>query len=308
MFVFRYDRPWPTLEPYAIDPSDGVLALGLAAAAAIALLATRFARIGAAVTGAVGLAICVWALQVYMPIAGTHWGMREAARTYYEQRTIYGQQLAYFGMAELHDDWKDVGETWTFETFIPDTLHVGQPMTIRIAVYKPAEERTLEKEVQLAGEVTSIGDHSVTVAFHPGERAKLDPLLAEGQRQILAKRGPNGAPIRGRRPVRAVEADRLLAWHLYWRGELFWSGGEIWAWPSDMKTYFGNPNNVQFQKYLNDRQRAPYGRRYFVLTEATRLQNARSLLPTQRSKDSFEILDQTSNKFGIGAFYMWPGP
>ncbi len=71
-----------------------------------------------------------------------------------------------------------------------------------------------------------------------------------------------------------------------------------------MKTYFGNPNNVQFQKYLNDRQRAPLGRRYFVLTEGSRLPSVRSLLPTQRARDSFEILDQTSNKFGIGAFFM----
>ena len=27
MFVYRYDRPWPAAEPYAIDPSDGVLGL-----------------------------------------------------------------------------------------------------------------------------------------------------------------------------------------------------------------------------------------------------------------------------------------
>jgi hypothetical protein len=304
MFVFRYDRPWPSAEPYSIDPSDGVLALGLVGAAALAVLATRFVRLGAVLTCGAGLAICVWALQVYMPIAGTHWGMREAARTYYEQRTIYGQQLAYFGMAQLHDDWKDVGETWSFETFVPDTLHLGQPMTIRIGVYKPTEERTLEREVTLVGAVTAIGEHRVTLTLHPGERAKLEPLLAEGERQIRAGRGPRGEPIRGRRPVRAVDADRLLAWFLYWRGELFWSGGEIWAWPNEMKTYFGNPNNVQFQKYLNDRQRAPLGRRYFVLTESARLPGVKSLLPTPRARDSFEILDQTSNKFAIGAFYM----
>jgi hypothetical protein len=304
MFVFRYDRPWPTAEPYAVDPSDGVLALGLAGALGLAVLATRFVRIGVALTGAAGLAVCVWALQVYMPHAGTHWGMREAARTYYAQRTIYGQQLAYFGLAQLHDDWSAAGETWSFETFIPDDLQVGQPMTVRIQVWKPTEERTLDKELSLAGAVTAIGDHEVTLTFDPGERAKLDPWLAEGKRQIAAGRGPRGEPIRGRRPIRAVDADRLLAWHLYWRGELFWSGGEIWAWPTEMKTYFGNPNNVQFQKYLNDRQRAPLGRRYFVLTEANRLPSVKSVLPTQRARDSFEVLDQTSNKFAIGAFFM----
>jgi 4-amino-4-deoxy-L-arabinose transferase-like glycosyltransferase len=304
MFVFRYDRFWPSAEPYSIDPSDGVLALGLAGAAGIAVMATPLYRIGAAITCAVGLAICVWALQIYMPHAGTHWGMREAVRTYYEQRTIYGQQLAYFGMAQLHDEWSTVGETWSFETFLPEGLQLGQPMTIRIAVYKPTDERALEKELQLAGAVTAIGDHRVTITFNPGERSKLDPHLAEGQRQILSRRGPGNPPIRGRRPVRAVDADRLLAWMLYWRGELFWSGGEIWAWPTEMKTYFGNPNNVQFQKYLNDRSRAPLGRRYFVLTEASRLPSVKSMLPTPRARESFEILDQTSHKFAIGAFTM----
>jgi hypothetical protein len=207
-------------------------------------------------------------------------------------------------MAQLHDEWSTVGETWSFETLLPDDLQLGQPMTVRISVWKPTEERTLEKEIVLAGTATALGDHSVTITFNPGERAKLEPSLAEGKRQILAGRGPKGEPIRGRAPVRAVDADRLLAWQLYWRGELFWSGGEIWAWPSEMKTYFGNPNNVQFQKYLSDRKRAPSGRRYFVLTEASRLTSAKSMLPTQRARDSFEILNQTSNKFAIGAFYM----
>ena len=308
MFVFRYDRAWPGAEPYSIDPSDGILVLGLAGAAAIAITAAGLQRIGAALLCAAGLAICVWALQVYMPIAGTHWGMREAVRTYYQQRTIHGQELLYFGAAQLHDDWKDAGPTRTFETFVPDDLQLGQPMTLRIRVYKPTDERPPEKdppELRLPGTVTAIGAHSVTVTLDPAERARLlAPLLAEGKRQSEAGAGPRGEPVRGRAPIRAVDADRLLAWQLYWRGELFWSGGEIWAWPPDMKTYFGNPNNVQFQRYLTDRQRAPLGRRYFVLTELGRLPSVKSLLPTQRAKDSFEILNQVSNKFAIGAFYM----
>src|SRR6185436_4535337 len=112
MFVYRYDRPWPGAEPYAIDPSDGFLGLGLLAALAIAVMATRFVRLGVALACAAGLAICVWALQVYMPLAGTHWGMREAIRTYYEQRTIYGQQLLYFDPAQLAADWSGTGQTW----------------------------------------------------------------------------------------------------------------------------------------------------------------------------------------------------
>jgi hypothetical protein len=231
-----------------------------------------------------------------MPLAGTHWGMREAVRTYYQQRAIYGEQLAYFGLGQLHDAWRDVGETWSFDTFLPDDLQVGQPMTIRIQIFKPAEERALDRELRLAGAVAELGDHRVTVRFAPGERARLDPWIAEGARQP--------APPRARRPVRAVDADRLLAWQLYWRGELFWSGGEIWAWPAEQRTYFGNPNNVQLLKYLGDRARAPLGRRYFVITESGRLPTMKSLVPTQRARDSFEILDQTSHKFALGAFYL----
>jgi 4-amino-4-deoxy-L-arabinose transferase-like glycosyltransferase len=308
MFVFRYDRPWPSAPPYEIDPSDGVLALGLAGAAAILVLATRLVRIGVALVGAAGLAICVWALQVYMPIAGTHWGMREAVRTYYEQRTIYGQELAYFGVDQLREEWRRVGQTWSFRTVIPDNLQLGQPMTLRIRIYKPTDERPPDKEppeLRISGTVTAIGDHDVTITFNPGERAGLDRQIAERAQQLAAEPGPRAAPPRPPRPpIRAVDADRLLAWQLYWRGELFWTGGEIWAWLGDMKTYFGNPNNVQLQKYLSDRERAPLGRRYFVLSELGRLPSIKSIVPTQRGKDSFQILDQTSNKFAIGAFYM----
>jgi len=96
MFVYRYDRPWPGGEPYQVDPSDGFLALAIAAVIGLAIMGTRFVRLGVAVVGTVGLAICVWALQVYMPHAGTHWGMREAMRSYYEQRTIYGHKRVFF--------------------------------------------------------------------------------------------------------------------------------------------------------------------------------------------------------------------
>ncbi len=293
MFVFRYDRPWPSGEPWSIDPSDGFLALGIAAAIGLAIIATRWVRVGVLALAACGLAICVWGLQVYMPAAGTHWGMREAVRTYYEQRSIYGQKLVYFGSGELYDDWHEVKDTWSFETFIPDALQVGQPMTITIQVNKADDERIMEQEVTLVGTATSLGAHSVQITLSPGERAKLEPLLAKGQA------GP-----RGRSPVRAVDADRLIAWQLYWRGENFWSGDEIWGWLPEMKTAFVKTDNVEFNKYINDRTRAPLGRRYFVVTEAGRITGVRSMLPTQRGRDSFEVLDTTSNKFSLASFTM----
>ena len=216
------------------------------------LLATRMRRLAVTAVGGVGLAICVWALQVYMPLAGKHWGMREAVHAYYAQRTIYGQKLVYFGPGELWDDWHDAGETWRFETFIPEALQVGQPMTIIVELNKAEDERIMESTVGMVGTVTAIGDHDVTVTFAPGERAKLAPLLAHAG---------SDSP-RGRPPVRAVDADRLISWQLYWRGEAFWSGDEITGWLPEMKT--SGPintknDNVDFLKYMNDRTRAPLG-------------------------------------------------
>jgi len=293
MFVFRYDRPWPTAEPWLIDPSDGFLALGAISAAAIAVAAMPWRRFGILCLGIAGLATCVWSLQVYMPLAGTHWGMGDAVTTYYEQRTIYGQKRIYFGLGELYDDWNATGNTWAFETHVPDALQIGQPMTLKIQINKAADERMMEQELSLIGTTTKITDHGVEVAFAPGERAKLEPLIARG------RAGPRGRP-----PVRVVDADRLLAWQLYWRGENFWSGDEIWGYPPEMKTAFVKTDNAELTKYINDRTRAPLGRRYFVITEASRISSVRALLPTQRGRDSYEVIDTTSNKFSLAAFWL----
>ena len=96
----------------------------------------------------------------------------------------------------------------------------------------------------------------------------------------------------------------MIAWQLYWRGENFWSGDEIVGPIPDMKTAFVKTDNVEFTKYINDRTRAPLGRRYFIVTEAGRITSVRSMLPTQRARDSFEVIDTSSNKFSIAAFYL----
>jgi 4-amino-4-deoxy-L-arabinose transferase-like glycosyltransferase len=293
MFVFRYDRPWPSAEPWQIDPSDGFLALGIASAIAIAIAATRWRRLGVACLGGVGLAICIWSLQIYMPIAGTHWGMRAAVKTYYDQRTIYGQKLVYYGIGELYDDWNGTGDRWTFETHVPDSLQIGQPMTLKIEVKKFDDERITEQELAIVGTTSRIGDHEVEVTLAPGERARLEPLIARGK-----------AGKRGRPAVRVVDADRLIAWQLYWRGENFWSADEIWGPVPEMRTAYKDGSNAAFTKYINDRGRTPLGRRYFVITEAGRITAVRSSLPTQRARDSYEVLDTTSNKFSIAAFWM----
>ncbi len=105
-------------------------------------------------------------------------------------------------------------------------------------------------------------------------------------------------------PVRAVDADRLIAWQLYWRGETFWSGNEILSYLPEMKTVFMQVDNAAFQKYLGDRTKLPLGRRTFVVTEAGRAQSCKGLLPTPRGKDTFEIVDTTSNKFTLLSFTL----
>lgn len=294
LFTFRYDRPWPGMEPWSIDPSDGFFALGIIAAVAIAIAALPWRRIGIAALAFAGLAICVWALQIYMPIAGQHWGMRDAIHQYYEDRAIYGQKLVYFGAREVYDDWADVGTHWTFETFVPHDLQVGQPMTLTVELNKLDDEHVMEGQQVLVGTVARIGDHEVELDLPKAERAKLDPWIARGKAN----------PARGRRPVRVVDADRLIAWQLYWRGENFWSGDEIWGWLPEMKTAFTKTDNIDFLKYLNDHTRAPLGRRYFLMTEAGRATSVRSLLPTQRGKETFEVLNTTSNKFSLVSFTL----
>jgi hypothetical protein len=240
-----------------------------------------------------GLAICLWSLDVYMPVAGTHWGMREAVRTYYQQRTVYGEKLVYFGKGELYDDWHRAADHWQFDTFIPNTLQVGQPMKLTIELRHADDDRVVDKTVELVGTASAIGEHSVEVTLAPGERAKLEPLMAN------AASGPRGRP-----PFYEVDADRLIAWQLYWRGENFWSSEEIWGFTPELKTSFPNTSTTDITKYLSDHVRAPLGRRYFILTETSRVTAPKSTLPTQRAKDSYEVLDTTSNKFGLAAFYL----
>jgi hypothetical protein len=221
--------------------------------------------------------------------------MREGVRSYYEQRTIYGHKNIYYSTRQFADEWSHVKDRWSFETMIPDTLHIGQPMTIRIEVHRDTDEKIIDHEMGMVGRVTRIGDHSVEVTFNPGERAKVDELVRVG-RAAKAKRV--------RPPVRFVDADRLIAWQLYWRGENFWSADEIFGPVPELKTGFNKVDNADFTKYLGDRSRAPLGRRYFIVTEAGRATSMRSLLPTTRAKESFEVLDTTSNKFTLVAFTL----
>ncbi len=301
MFVFRYDRPWPTGEPWMVDTSDGFLGIGLASAAALMLFAIpRLRVLAVASTCAAGIATGLFAIHVYMPIAGTHWGQREAIRHYYEDREIYGMRIVYYEADELADDWKGKSE-YTIRTLVPDHVFIGQPMTIKLTLRDPDDKQTIG-EIRVRGAATAIGGSSIDVAVDAKDVEQAMALAAHAK-----DRRPSG-----RKTISVVDADRLIAWQLYWRGEVFWSGDEIWGPLPDLRSDWQlETNNAGINKLLADPSAAPPGRRYFVITEAGRISNLRSLLPTQHAdgspspaRDTFEVLDTTSNKFTLCAFWL----
>jgi hypothetical protein len=217
-------------------------------------------------------------------------------RSYYEQRTIYGEKIIYYSARQVYDDWHGGGDIkHTFETMIPDSLQPGQPMMIRVQLNRADKPDVVDAEMGMIGTVTRIGAHDVEVTIPASERAKIEALVAKGKAE---------KPRRVRPPVHVVDADRLMAWQLYWRGENFWSGGEIWAFLPEMRTAFVPANNAELNKYFSDRTRAIPGRRYFVITEGARITGFTSIAPTTRARDTYQVLDTSSNKFAIAAFWL----
>ena len=100
-----------------------------------------------------------------------------------------------------------------------------------------------------------------------------------------------------------VNADRLIAWQLNWRGENFWSSGEIYGETDDTRTVFKDVDNKAFLAYLKEPV-ARQGRTYFVITEAGRAAGLKSVLPTQRAKDTVETIDTSCNKFTLLRFTL----
>jgi hypothetical protein len=168
-------------------------------------------------------------------------------------------------------------------------------MMIRVQLNNAQKHDLVEQEMGMIGTVTRIGDHDIDVKIPPSERAKIDALV---------KRGASEKKRRLRPPIRVVDADRLLAWQLYWRGENFWSANELFGPVPEMRTGFNRPDNVDFLKYLGDRTKAPPGRRYFVITESGRATSVRGIVPTTRAKETFEVVNTESNKFTLVSFTL----
>lgn len=286
LFIYRYDRPWPSAEPWSLDLSDTFLGFGLAFAAAMLLLAFhKLRRLAVGALGTLALACACWLASVYMHHAATHWGMREAIQTYYRMRQIHGLDIRYHGARQLADEWDGAQGTYLIESVIPEHLAPGQPMTIDIEIVDHAGRP--EDSVSLTGSVARIGHDRFWVDIPAEERARLNPLIARGR----------SLPRSRARPWKQVDADRLIAWQLYWRGENFWSGDEIWGATKETQTAFKETDNKAFLEYLKTQGKED--RRYFLITESGRADNLRHILPTQTAKDSYDILDTSSNKFTL---------
>ncbi len=291
LFIYRYDRPWPSGPPWNVDVTDTIFGFGVAFTALMAFLLIKKTRpyLMLAILGT-GVVWAYWGMNGYMGAAAPHWGMRAPVRSYYKARQVYGIDIRYWGTRELSDEWKNVDDEYMVKSFIPDEFAAGLQMKVDIAIVDYRNQ--IQKRIIMKGHVSRFASDRFWIKLAPAELAKLKGLIEEG-------RGRRRARIR---PWRMVNADRLIAWQLYWRGENFWSGDEIWSKSEDTRTAFKQIDNKQFLKYLKTPSRA--GRRFYVMTEAGRAPGLRNLLPTPRAKATFRILDTSCNKFTLLTFTL----
>ncbi len=297
LFMYSYNRPWPSGDPWYIDVSGPILGFGLAAAVALVVFALPWRRIRVAgLIGlfAAGLGFSLWASNDYMAEAAPHWGQRELHRTYYRLRHIHGVEIKYWSLRDLADQWGAGDAPLEVRSVLPDGFRPGLPMTVRLLVPGAGVPGD---EIELRGQVASADpdDDRFAIAIPPAERGKLTDLIARGRKQ---SRG------RARRPWMQVNADRLIAWQLNWRGENFWSSGEIYGETEDTRTVFVQPytDEKAMGKYLGVPGRQ--GRTFFLITEAGRAAGLESVLPTRSAKDTLEPIDTSCNKFTLLRFVL----
>ncbi len=340
MFVYRYDRPWPSGTPWNIDLGPALFIMGgVFSCLCIGLSYYKMRRI--AITGLLLTALLTawFGAHVYMKHAGTHWGMRDAAAEYYKRRKIHGVSYLYYDYQSLIEDWGAEPNTVVQKSFAmwpPQTLKAGDAINIYLTIesanekprpatpkqHKPetppqrveskqAEEQTKNSKPELAtvspntpksrhipyqnsatitipATVTAIDSDSIRFRATTSQR---DTWLS------LAKTTTSSH----KQPRHSIVSDKLIAWRLYWRGENFWSAGEIWGTTDDLQTVFETPvkKKRKFTDYLA--KYAHNGEKFFVLTEASRVSTLRNLLPVA-SRPSLQTLDTTSNKFSLASF------
>jgi len=289
LFVYRHDRPWPSGAPWFVDVGTPLIVFGCAFAGLfLTLPSAPLRRFTFPVLGIAALGFAYWAMNGYMGAAAPHWGQGALHQIYYADRHIYGVDIEYYSLRDLADDWDEAHST-TVRSVLPKDFASGQPATVTIRV--PGAGIPGDRVV-LEGKVGRIDGDSFSIDVPEAEHAKLAGLIA---------RGRDAAPSK-RKPRSLVDADRLLAWQLNWRGENFWSNGEIWGPFPETQTVFMKTDNKEFLEYLKNV--AKPGRRYFLITEAGRANNLKSILPTDRARATYEVLDTSNNKFTLLSFTL----
>jgi alkanesulfonate monooxygenase SsuD/methylene tetrahydromethanopterin reductase-like flavin-dependent oxidoreductase (luciferase family) len=75
----------------------------------------------------------------------------------------------------------------------------------------------------------------------------------------------------------------------------------VWAVEHTALNQYANKTKVE--DFLN-KEDCPVGRRYWVITEASRASGMPTSLPTERAKDTFRIENTVSNKFTLASFVL----
>jgi 4-amino-4-deoxy-L-arabinose transferase-like glycosyltransferase len=290
LFCYRYDRPWPYEQPWGIDFSGFIFAVAVIfGALLVALFLPRVRRWVLAGMAIVAVGFAAFCVDVLLPAVSPHYGQRAQHRVYYENRVIHGADIFYYGTEELARDWADKTD-FEVRSFIPYTLHEGDPMTLSWQLRSASE--AVISQGQMQGAVSSIdrdGSRFVVTV-----RAK-DPNLAK-----LA--ADNRGARDGARRFVVVNADRMISWALLWRGENFYSGGEIWeSRIPDMQVAFNDANgDTQLQKYLKDR--VGLHRTFWIVSEKGTLNRLPGLLPTDSARATLSKPENFSQKFGVATF------
>jgi 4-amino-4-deoxy-L-arabinose transferase-like glycosyltransferase len=283
LFIYRYDRPWPSGAPWHVDLAAPFWLFLAAFALFLGLSASRrchrFALVGC---GAVAIAFSFWQNSVYMAAAAPHWGQKQHHVTYFKRRTLHGAEIQATSVATLRDFWQTHRE-FTLETVLPDGLAVGQPKTITLRAVPGAS-------ITVSARINAIGDHRLTISATP---------TPEEEQALATFFATATANQKAATPTVLLDADRLIAWQLNWRGENFWSSGDIFGATPDAQTVFSKLDDG-LRRYLEKYGRD--GRRYFVITEAPRVDRVIAQTPADATLADQRIEDSSSNKYTLFSF------
>jgi 4-amino-4-deoxy-L-arabinose transferase-like glycosyltransferase len=291
MFTYRYDRPWPIEHDLTKPIAIGAMVCALAA---IALSWSRTRPIALVSLGVLACVIALAGAPAYMALAAPHWGQRDLIRSYYTERGLHGVTLRYEGSRALHDE---------IAPFVRGDAPLWIPMappralprgTIPLSIEHRGERVVLDATIARSGRIERGEAPGLELRFSAGAPPGLERLLELGR---AGERYP------GDGPEVVVDADRLIALSLYWRGETFWTGDEINGPVPEMQSELRGGAS-ELRTYLE--RFGGRGRTFFVVTEATGTSNVRAALPSEHARDSFRVVDGRSNKFVLLAFETAP--